>query len=334
MQVPDGLIERLTSWRRVVVVGHVTPDADCLGAMFAAAAGFAEEGRRDVRLLLPEGSVSRKLAFMVEQARSAGADARALAEADGILVVDTARLDRCNVGPSIPDNWADGRDLVNIDHHASNTRFGRVNWVEPQAGSSSELIHRLLRDGERPESPLMCSLLYAGIITDTAGFTLPTTGVETLRTAAELVAGGADVADITRRLYRSRSEGEFQLLQSVYANTRLAADGRIAYSTAGHEEITRTGCGPADIDDQVNVPRSLRGVRIAMLLTEGIRGKTRINFRGEAGTRVLELAEALGGGGHAESAGAILDMPLEQAVPLVLARATEYLNHPLHGQKP
>ncbi|HOW19469.1 MAG TPA: DHHA1 domain-containing protein, partial [Phycisphaerae bacterium] len=102
-------------------------------------------------------------------------------------------------------------------------------------------------------------------------------------------------------------------------------DGLIAYSTASHEEITGAGCGPADIDEQVAIPRSLKGIRMAILFTEGKPGRVRINFRGEGGTNVLELARELGGGGHATSAGAIVNGSLPQVVPDVLERAARRL---------
>jgi len=326
MNVPKELIEHLLAWRKVVVVGHVTPDADCLGAMIALAQGFAGPGRRDLRVALPPDSLSKRLAFMIEQARPALAEPRDFDEADGFVALDTAKISRCNVGPEVRSTWVDGKVLLNIDHHASNTRFGRVNWVEPTAGSTSEMVFRLLDAAGQPVTPLTASLLYAGILTDSVGFTLGNTTPGALETAAELVARGADVAALGEQLYRSLTPAEFQLLQTIYGNTRIVADGRLAYSTADYDEITRAGCTAADIDDQVNVPRSVRGIRMALLLTEGVRGRTRINFRGESGLNVLDLAKAMGGGGHAEAAGTILDLPLKEAVPQVLAQATDYLN--------
>ena len=130
--------------------------------------------------------------------------------------------------------------------------------------------------------------------------------------AAELVELGADVTQLGERLCRSRRLSEFKLLRTIYANTQLAAEGRIAYSTADHREMVEAGCAAADIDDQVSVPRSLHGTRLAMLFTEGVQGKTRINFRGDSGASVLPLAKVFGGGGHDTAAGAILGGSLRQ----------------------
>jgi phosphoesterase RecJ-like protein len=331
MDQAKQIVSTVGSWQRFVVVGHVTPDADALAAMIAVAGAFAEPGRCETAIALPKGSVSLRLAFMLEDAKPVIAGGEDFVRAEGFVVLDTAKPARCNVGDALGDDWAAGRPIVNIDHHASNTRFGDLVWVDPNASSTSELIHRLLCvfDMERTDGsvipPPIASLLYAGMLTDTAGFTLPTTGSRTLQAAADLVARGADVAAIGEQVYRSQTASEFRLLRTIYDNTHVIADGRLAYSTAGYDEIIGAGCTAVDIDEQVNVPRSLRGVHIALLLTEGNRGKTRINFRGESGVAVLPLARSFGGGGHAEAAGAILDKPLDAALPEVLEKATAYL---------
>lgn len=328
----DEVISAVGSMRRPVVIGHVTPDADCLGAMIGMAHGFAELGRREPTLSLPAGALSQRLRFMVEHAQPDLADADAFANADGFITLDTAKPARCNVDASIPDGWSRAKPLVNIDHHASNTRFGTVNWVDADSSSTSELVFLLLQEASRPLTPLVCSLLYAGILTDTVGFTLATSRERTFRVAADLVAHGADVAWIGSQIDRNRTPGEFRLLQTVHANTRLAADNRICYSTASHEEIVGAGCSAADIDEQVNIPRLLGGTQIAILLSEGNPGKTRVNLRGESGFNVLELARSLGGGGHTDAAGVILDSKLAEAVPLVLQRATDYLETMANGK--
>lgn len=324
--MPDGLVQMLATWRRPVVIGHVRPDADCFGAMFAVALTWPGQGRI-ARVSLPDGSISRRLQFMTEWADLPLADAQAFADADGFIVVDTAKKQRCNVDKSLGESWADGRLIANIDHHASNTLFGSMNWVDSAAGSACELVYHLIRAAGCPITPIIASLLYAGIHSDTVGFSLPTTTSSALRAAADLVERGARVEEIGERLCRSQSADEFNLARLIYDNTRVVADGRIAYSTASFDEITQSNCSAADIDDQVAIPRSLRGIGIAILFTEGKKGKTRLNLRGEAGVSVLDLALRLGGGGHEQAAGAILDASIDEAVARVVPLAIEYLDN-------
>jgi phosphoesterase RecJ-like protein len=324
-RVPQELLDGLQRSCAPVVIAHVVPDADALGSMLATALAIACEHCRPT-VALPQGSLSQKLAFMVELAHAQVATLAHFADADAFIVLDTAKKDRCNVGPDLRQtNWSAGRPLLNIDHHETNTRFGSVNWVEPHASSACELVYHVLRAATLPISPTMASLLYAGIQTDTIGFSLPSTTPSALRAAADLVELGADVGNFGERIWRSQRKSEFDLLRVIYDNTRVVADGQVAYSSASFDEIHEAGCTAADIDDQINVPRSLDGVRLAMLFSEGREGKTRINFRSAGSVTVTDLAAEFGGGGHAQASGAILDCGLHEAIDKVLPRAVEHV---------
>jgi phosphoesterase RecJ-like protein len=320
------LLDALGGLRRIVGIGHVNPDADCIGAMLGFARSWRQAARGEASIALPPGTLSRRLAFMLELAGGPIAEPPDFAAADGFVVLDTARASRLNLAANELAGGPHDKPVLVIDHHVSSTRFGTVNWIVDDAASSCELVYALLRAMALPVDAATASLLYAGLLTDTGGFALPTTSATALRTAAELVAAGAQVGLLGRRLYREYTRADFRLIQLIYANTHLAAGGRIAYSTASAAEIEAAGCTAADIDDQVNIPRSVAGIRIAILLTEGIKGRTRVNFRGEDGTDVLTLAQQFGGGGHRQAAGAVLAMPLEAAVGAVLPAATAWLD--------
>ena len=323
--VPAEVHETLARFQRPVLIAHVVPDADALGAMFALARTGWDAACRP-RVCLPAGSLSQRLAFLFDLAQVKVASVSAFADADGFVVLDTAKMPRCNLEPGLKEtDWSAGRPVLNLDHHTTNTEFGDVNWVVSTAGSTCELVYYLLRAAGRSLDPVTASLLFAGIYTDTVGFSLPTTSAETLETAAALVRAGADVALLGERLCRSQDRSEFDLLRTIYQNTKVNADGRLAYSTASYEEIHDAGCTPSDIDEQVNIVRALRGVQLALLFTEGNRGKTRINFRGEGDVTVLDLAREFNGGGHQQAAGAVLDGGLEDSMSQVLPRAEEYL---------
>lgn len=323
--VPEELVEMMRGMRAPVSITHVVPDADALGGMFATAIAWSSDTCHP-KVSLPEGSLSQRLSFLFDWAKVTVATPDDFAAADGFVVLDTAKKGRCNLAKTLKKtDWSAGRPVINIDHHRTNTRFGEVNWVVDDAGSTCELVYHLLRAAGRPISPLTASLLYAGIQTDTIGFSLGTASASALATAADLVACGADVAELGERLCRSQSKSEFDLLRVIYANTRLRADGQLAYSSASYEEIYGAGCTAADIDDQITVPRSLNGVRLAMLFTEGNQGKTRINFRSSGNVTVVELAAEFNGGGHGQAAGSVLDCGLEEAIHKVVPRAVEHL---------
>lgn len=324
--VPDEVMGAMARMAAPIVISHVVPDADALGSMFALAVAATSNGCHP-KVSLPDGSLSQRLGFLRDLAEVRIAAVEDFQAGDGFVVLDTAKKSRCNVGPLLKEtDWSAGRPLLNVDHHSSNTRFGDVNWIVDEAGSTSELVYRLLRATRRPISATTASLLYAGIQTDTLGFSLPTTTSTALRAAADLVELGADVGHLGERLSRSQTKSEFALLRVIYDNTVVMTGGKLAYSSAGFDEIHAAGCTAADIDDQISVPRSLDGVLLGMLFTEGKKGKTRINFRSSGTVTVSELAAQFGGGGHQQASGAILDCGLTEAIDRVVPRAVEHLH--------
>lgn len=324
LQPPAHLVEALLRPAAPLIVGHVRPDGDCLGAIHALGAAWqAARPARPAIYYKPE-QISQRLAFLC------GIEPTLLLRnadivPDTVVVLDTAYAERAAAPRPVGEYAASGIPLVNIDHHVANTGYGQINWIVPEASSTCELVFALVRALDWPIAPGTASLLYAGLHTDTHGFSLPNTTTASLRIAADLIEAGADVAELGERLWRSQSPGEFNLTRLIYANTRVSPDGRIAHSTARYDEILAAGCTPADIDEQVSIPRSWRGIRMAILFSETRPGRVRINFRGEGGTSVLPLARAFGGGGHQLAAGAVVDGPLDQVVEEVLRQARAFL---------
>lgn len=322
---PNELLDALQLARRPYIVVHVTPDADAIGGALALAAVLGANGARPV-VSLATDRVATKLRFMfdwlpgVNQATGWSGDAGH----DAIIALDTASPQRINAQPAPPFNG----DLptLNIDHHLTNTRFARHNWVDSRATSTCELIARLIRWQGWPLTPPVASLLYAGLYGDTIGFSLASTTAGALQVAAELVRAGAEPGVIGQRLSRSQAREDFELLRRVYDHTVLTPDGLIAYSHVSYADITETGCNAEDIDDQVGVPRSLTGIRIALFFSEGTPGVVRVNLRGEGDTSVIEIAQRLGGGGHRQSAGIrFTGLTIPQVTERVLAVAQEHL---------
>lgn len=321
MTPPCELIEALNRLKRPLIAGHINPDVDAMGSMLALARALPAEA---AAIDLPRGHVGKKVAFLRELAADvAVADSGFRSAADACIILDTATTSRVNV----TGGWGSiaGKFIINIDHHITNEDYGRINWVVDDASSTSEMVFQLIRAAGWPIDAATASLLYAGLYADTAGFSLPSATPQAFEAAAALVRLGADIERVGTYLCRSHHVNEFELLRRVYHNTRLVENGTISYSTLTYEEITAAGCTPADIDDQVSIPRSLSGIRIAMLFSEIEAGVIRINLRGENGTPVLPIAQKLGGGGHQFSAGVRVRGPMESTVERVLGEAAAYL---------
>jgi bifunctional oligoribonuclease and PAP phosphatase NrnA len=321
-RVPPDICAALRAARHVAIVSHVTPDADAIASSGALWLALPELGITP-HLVLPESSVSRQLSYLMRYAGLRPAAAAELGHVDLIVALDTAKDKRLNGEDHLATLTK--IPILNIDHHATNTQFGRWNWIVDTASSTSELVYGILRALGCQLTPTIATLLYAGIHTDTQGFALANTGPYALEVGHQLARAGARISEVCERMHRSRSKGEFELLSLVYGNTRVSDDGLLAWSTATHAEIAATGCRAADIDDQVEIPRQIEGIAVAILFTEGEPGKVRMNFRGERGVSVLDLATHFGGGGHRASAGARLTGTIPEIVARVLPVAREYV---------
>jgi phosphoesterase RecJ-like protein len=309
-----------------LILGHINPDADCIGGMLALNRVLRRMGKRS-EILLPHETVSGKTSFLLKLAtlESQLPDEKVISQSDLLIVLDTALERRINKPKELT---LPKRPICNIDHHPSNERFGTFNWVDPQAASTSQMVYHLLRAlGQTPDS-IEATLLYAGLHADTLGFSLNTTNVEALETAAELSRCGANVGWVCQNLYRSMRLSDFKLIQIVYDNTNVSPCGRFAWSTVREKEFLSAGARPSDIDDQVSIPRSIDGVKIAALFSETRSHKTRINLRAEDDVNLLPLANYFGGGGHAQSAGVIQEGDFDAIIETVKKLTIEFLDNP------
>jgi phosphoesterase RecJ-like protein len=318
-------LDALRGVQRPFLVAHVTPDVDALGAVLALAATLRRQNVNAVAGLT-KSRVTKKLHFMFDLAPEIPRADRWKpgGDHDAIIVLDTAGQKRIDIDP--PPVFDGDTPIINIDHHITNTDFGRHNWVDPHAPSTCDMIARLIRHLGWHPTPNVASLLYAGIHGDTAGFSLPSTNADSLHLAGDLVQAGADVSHIGEQLCRSQGKHDFELLRRVYDHTTITDDGHIAYSYLTYEDITESKCTADEIDDQVSIPRALKDVCIAMLFSEGEPGVIRVNLRGEGQTTVVEIAQRFGGGGHRQSAGVRLrDRTMPEAIREVLDAAETHL---------
>ena len=311
------------SLSRPLLVAHVTPDSDAIGSALGLATALRQRNV-DATLGLPATTVAKKLDFLLDLAPDTPRVDGWSTDAgyDGVIILDTAAARRTNLEPMF--DLATLPVSLNIDHHVTNDGFASDNWIDASATSTCEMVGRLLMHLGWAISSPVASLLYAGIHGDTGGFSLPSTTPASMQVAADLLAAGADVGLVGEQMCRSQARSDFEILRKVYDNTKLSADGHLAYSYLTHDDFIEAGAKAEDIDDQVGVPLALKGVHMALLFTEGHKGLVRINLRGEGDVTVVELAQQFGGGGHSQAAGVkFKDRDIHEVIDEVVAAAQE-----------
>jgi phosphoesterase RecJ-like protein len=294
----ERILELIDSARTICIVGHVRPDGDCIGSQVGL--GLALEGAGKEVTLWNQDPVPDKLRFLDPKRRLARS--RSGQKFDLVIATDCASAERLG---KVAGHIEDRAHLINIDHHASNTRYGDVNWVSPREPSTGELIFDLCAWAGWKITQPMADCLFAAISTDTGSFQYPSVVPETLHTAAALVERGADLGHICQEIYQSFPLTRVRLLRHVYSTFRLTHDGKTAYFWLKKVNYSRAGAAVEESEGLIDHIRAIEGVQIAVVFEESEPELTRISLRSKTeAVNVNAIAALYGGGGHKAAAGA------------------------------
>jgi phosphoesterase RecJ-like protein len=316
---PAEVADLLRPLPDLLVTAHVNPDGDAVGSALALVLAVRELGG-DARYV-QAGPIAAHLAFLP------GFDAVRIAPdgldpaPDLVLAVDAA--DRARVADVLIAVPA-GVPVVNIDHHATNTRFGDLNLVDEESASTAEIVYRILEALEAPVSVETATCIYAAIVTDTGRFGYPATTPETHRIAGELLRAGLRPQTVHEPLFRSQPLGMLRLQAAVVDRMGTRLGGRIAWTVLTRKMCEDAGVKLEDAADLVDVPAGVLGVEVAALFRETERtGEVKVSLRSRRDVAVNEIAVRHGGGGHPAAAGFTLRTSLEQARDSILDELEE-----------
>ena len=316
----ERILEGIRQHRTFCVVGHVRPDGDCIGSQLGLALALQNAGKQVV--CWNEDPVPAKLAFL--DAKHLFEQPRPGRKFDCVIATDCASFERLG---RVKDCIGARRLFINIDHHASNTRYADLNWVSSKEPSSGELIYRLLRAAKWPITRPIADCLFTAISTDTGSFQYASTTPATFHVASHLVESGADLARISQEVYESYPLARVQLLRHVYNKFRLTHDRRTAYFWLKKRDYTRTGAQPDDSEGLIDHVRAIQGVVVACLFEEIEPGLTRVSLRSKSDeVNVNDIARQFGGGGHSAAAGARIRAGAVAVQRRVLAAVRKALN--------
>ena len=300
----EALLRDLSSDARVLLICHVNPDGDALGSMLGFGLGLRRLGVRGLQATFPGPPEVPEPFRGLPGLDLLVPAAEAYPAPDLVICFDAASESR--LGDLVDRLERAGAALV-LDHHASNTRFGGVNLVDPRAAATSVVAEQLLTRLGVPLDAGIAECLYVALTTDTGSFRFEATTPAVHEMAARLLATGIRPGDISRRVFDTRPFGAVRLFGEALGRARLepaAAGGRgLVWTWAGLDDLARHGQRPYVLEALIDSVRCTAEADVSCVVKQTAPDEWAVSLRSKGAVDVSRVAVALGGGGHRFAAG-------------------------------
>jgi phosphoesterase RecJ-like protein len=301
------IVAELRSRSAFVMVSHVNPDGDTLGSGLALGLALRAMGKRVY--YFQQDPVPRNLRFLPDADRVSREIPLDLPSDTLWVFCDMSSPARA--GEFLPA--IDQADILNVDHHLGNLRFGAFNYIRDSECSTGTCVLRLLRGLGAAITPDIATCLLTTIMTDTGAFMHSNTTADVLRESAELIELGADKERITAEVFANKRFAAIKLLGKALEGAHLEQGGRYCWSVVDDTMLDECGADSEDTEEIVQHLRAVEGVEVAVLF-KAYKGEVRVSLRSAGKINVQAAAARLGGGGHARASGLTYDGLLDHAI--------------------
>jgi len=294
-----GAAELLAAATTMGVVCHVHPDADTIGAALALATVLDKCDKQvEVSFAAPE-TLPESLRSLPGCHLLVSPDTMRR-DVDLVVTVDVPSAKRLG---GLIDLAAPDRQLLVIDHHASNDLFGTANFVDPSADSTTLLVAEILDAWGKPIDTDVAHCIYAGLTTDTGSFRWASARAH--RLAARLVDVGVNNAAISRALMDTHPFAWLPMLSRVLGSAQLVPDavgGRgLVYAVVDNREWLNSR--PEEVESIVDIVRTTQQAEVAAVFKEVDPQQWSVSMRAKSDVDLAAVASGFGGGGHRLAAG-------------------------------
>jgi bifunctional oligoribonuclease and PAP phosphatase NrnA len=307
-------VDAIAGASEIALACHVNPDGDALGSTLALHHVLRAAGIRSV------ASFSEPFVIAPHYRELPGLDLLTPpdafpAEPEVMLTFDSGSLARLGDLESAAKSAA---ELIVIDHHVSNQRYGTINVIDPAAAASGVIVHRLIERLQLPLTRDAAVCLYTALVCDTGRFQYESTTPEVFELARELACFDLPIPELSRTLFEEHRFAYLQLLSDVLANARLIPEKRFVWTQVSQADLARHDVTFEEVEGLIDVVRRTREAEVSCVLKQASDGTWRVSLRSLGSVDVRLVAEAQGGGGHRFAAGFTSDEPVEHIVARIV----------------
>lgn len=308
----NSFVEIADAIRQAETIGiacHVRPDGDAIGSLLGLTHSLRLAGKT-VTPLSNDG-IPWHLAFLPGTDGIVKPDGAVL-ELDLAIAVDTASKDR--LGANSVAALSGAAQMINIDHHGSNPRYGHLNYIDSSAPAVGQILYDLITSSGFELNDDARQNLFAAISTDTGSFQYPSTTARTHQIAAEMISAGLDTGRMASLLYDQHPMRRVELLRTLLNEMQFRSENRIASWNYTQAHKQRIGVLPGDTEGLIDHLRAIDTVVAAVIFEEQRDGNIRVSSRSKSdAVNVANVCALFGGGGHRLAAGATMPGPIENA---------------------
>lgn len=302
---------------KIVILGHVNPDGDCVGSCLA------------VYNYIKEWDSSKAVTVRLERAPSkfsylSGFDAietEAGEETyDLCICLDSSDEERLGDFKSCFDRSA---KTICIDHHITNCGYAQENVIDGHASSACEVVYGQLDESRISKRVAEC--IYTGIIHDTGVFKYSNTSRKTMEIAGRMMEKGIDFGTIIDGSFYKKTYMQSQILGRALLESITFLDGRCIFSVVRKKDMDFYGVEKSDLDGIVDQLRVIDGIECAIFLYETGIHQFKVSLRSNSIVDVSRIAAYFGGGGHVRAAGCTMSGSVHDVVNNLSAHIAEQL---------
>ena len=320
----NALLDAVAQRKNAIIIGHSHPDGDCVGSAVALAELIEALGGK-AEIFFPEPAPLR-LEFLLQGRTELPALPQALDDYD-VIAVDVASLNQFgDVQEALRDKFS-----LRIDHHDVGTPYTEINFADPAASATGEIMFDLWVCAKKTGavdriSEKAANAIFGAISSDTGCFKYANVTSATHLRAAALLEYGVNAAEINRLLFDTKDMRTLAAEGIATRNLRLYANGAISLITVDHADYAE-GLGIKDFETAIDIARCVRGARIAVIIKAApVPNTYRGSLRSADGSDVASVAKQFGGGGHIRAAGcSMYTATAEEAANLLLAELEKLL---------
>jgi bifunctional oligoribonuclease and PAP phosphatase NrnA len=305
--------------KTVFISAHVGPDGDTLGSMLGLKHAFERNVPHLTRVdCVISGKMPDAYKFMpgIADVKDVDRATDLLEQYDLAFSVDCGSAERLGLART---RFLNATQSINIDHHVSNNRFGKINIIDVEAGASGEVVADLLMGCGMEISPAAATCMYVAILTDTGGFKYSSTSAKIFELVATLTRNGANPENIYRHIYEEVPKVQVMLHAEVLQRAKFNQNSTLAWGVVTQDLMNEFDATEENVEGLAESLRRIDTVLVSAILRENKAGQTKVSLRSDVSyISVVDVVERWHGGGHKMAAGCTIEKsPVEAEKDLI-----------------